>query len=155
MSSGDTPPSLTHDQASEWRPRFNPWLVAFSVMPATFMEVLDTSVANVALPRIAGMATFLDRWTQSHQAVLVSHLTPYDPAYHQWLNTAQAGLKTQVGEIAAGPKALGLLYRVLGQQARLLAYMDNFRVVSYLTLLAVPLVLLFKKPKARKVPAAH
>jgi len=104
---------------------------------------------------IAAMATFLARWTQTHQAVLVSHLTPYDPAYQQWLNTAQAGLKTQVGEIAAGPKALGLLYRVLGQQARLLAYMDNFRVVSYLTLLAVPLVLLFKKPKARKVPAAH
>ena len=104
---------------------------------------------------IAGMATFLDRWTQSHQAILVSHLTPYDPAYQQWLNTAQAGLKTQVGGVAAGPKALGLLYNVLGQQARLLAFMDNFRVVSYLSLLAVPLVLLFKKAKGRTAPPAH
>src|SRR6476469_8257110 len=37
-----------------WTPAFNPWLIAASVMLATFMEVLDTSVANVALPHIAG-----------------------------------------------------------------------------------------------------
>src|SRR6201999_1666248 len=37
-----------------WKPSFNPWLIAASVMLATFMEVLDTSVANVALPHIAG-----------------------------------------------------------------------------------------------------
>src|ERR1051325_6235343 len=39
---------------SEGKPSFNPWLIATSVMLATFMEVLDTSVANVALPHIAG-----------------------------------------------------------------------------------------------------
>jgi DHA2 family multidrug resistance protein len=38
----------------EWRPSVNPWIVAMSVMLATFMEVLDTSVANVALPHISG-----------------------------------------------------------------------------------------------------
>ena len=37
-----------------WRPRHNPWVVAFTVTLATFMEVLDTSIANVALPHIAG-----------------------------------------------------------------------------------------------------
>ncbi len=37
-----------------WKPRHNPWLIAFSVLLATFMEVLDTSIANVALPHIAG-----------------------------------------------------------------------------------------------------
>ena len=41
------------DHAS-WRPRYNPWVVAFTVTLATFMEVLDTSIANVALPHIAG-----------------------------------------------------------------------------------------------------
>jgi DHA2 family multidrug resistance protein len=35
-------------------PRFNPWVVAMTVTLATFMEVLDTSIANVALPHIAG-----------------------------------------------------------------------------------------------------
>ncbi|HNB71162.1 MAG TPA: DHA2 family efflux MFS transporter permease subunit [Acidobacteriota bacterium] len=37
-----------------WVPAVNPWIIAISVMLATFMEVLDTSVANVALPHIAG-----------------------------------------------------------------------------------------------------
>jgi DHA2 family multidrug resistance protein len=37
-----------------WRPRVNPWLIAPAVMLATFMEVLDTSIASVALPYIGG-----------------------------------------------------------------------------------------------------
>src|SRR5262249_5108356 len=32
----------------------NPWVIGFTVTLATFMEVLDTSIANVALPHIAG-----------------------------------------------------------------------------------------------------
>jgi len=40
--------------AALWRPSVNPWLIAVSVMLATFMEVLDTSIATVALPYIAG-----------------------------------------------------------------------------------------------------
>ncbi len=39
---------------SEWRPRHNPWLITVTVMMAVFMEVLDTSIANIALPHIAG-----------------------------------------------------------------------------------------------------
>jgi DHA2 family multidrug resistance protein len=37
-----------------WQPRVNPWIIALSVSLAAFMEVLDTSIANVALPHIAG-----------------------------------------------------------------------------------------------------
>jgi len=37
-----------------WRPRFNPWLIGVVVAMAAFMEVLDTSIANVALPYMAG-----------------------------------------------------------------------------------------------------
>jgi DHA2 family multidrug resistance protein len=37
-----------------WRPKYNPWLIAIVVAMAAFMEVLDTSIANVALPYIAG-----------------------------------------------------------------------------------------------------
>src|SRR5437867_6108720 len=32
----------------------NPWVIALTVTLATFMEVLDTSIANVALPHMAG-----------------------------------------------------------------------------------------------------
>src|SRR5271165_4422773 len=37
-----------------WRPKFNPWLIGVVVAMAAFMEVLDTSIANVALPYMAG-----------------------------------------------------------------------------------------------------
>jgi MFS transporter, DHA2 family, multidrug resistance protein len=45
-------PSPTSSQ--QWRPKYNPWLIAVVVALAAFMEVLDTSIANVALPYIAG-----------------------------------------------------------------------------------------------------
>src|SRR5271163_977231 len=45
--------AITLDQA-DWRPKYNPWLVAVVVALAAFMEVLDTSIANVALPYMAG-----------------------------------------------------------------------------------------------------
>src|SRR5262249_1131291 len=37
-----------------WRPKANPWLIAVVVAMAAFMEFLDTSIANVALPYMAG-----------------------------------------------------------------------------------------------------
>ena len=40
--------------AAAWKPKHNPWAIALTVTLATFMEVLDTSIANVALPHIAG-----------------------------------------------------------------------------------------------------
>ena len=46
--------ALTMNSAEEWRPAVNPWIIAIAVTLATFMEVLDTSIANVALPHIAG-----------------------------------------------------------------------------------------------------
>jgi DHA2 family multidrug resistance protein len=48
-----TTAAITLDQET-WRPRYNPWLVAVVVALAAFMEVLDTSIANVALPYMAG-----------------------------------------------------------------------------------------------------
>src|SRR3979490_2163082 len=40
--------------SEQWKPEANPWLIAATVALAAFMEVLDTSIANVALPHIAG-----------------------------------------------------------------------------------------------------
>ncbi len=47
VSTGAGPPAV-------WRPAANPWLIAVTVSLAAFMEVLDTAIANVALPHIAG-----------------------------------------------------------------------------------------------------
>src|ERR1700753_2586217 len=45
------PPRVPH---GDWKPSHNPWGVAMTVTLATCMEVLDSSIANVALPHIAG-----------------------------------------------------------------------------------------------------
>jgi len=47
-------PSVAINAHANWKPRANPWLIAMTVALAAFMEVLDTSIANVALPHIAG-----------------------------------------------------------------------------------------------------
>ncbi|MGA8782363.1 MAG: MFS transporter, partial [Terracidiphilus sp.] len=55
----------------QWKPKHNPWAVALTVTLATFMEVLDTSIANVALPHMAGsLGASLDEATW----VLTSYL---------------------------------------------------------------------------------
>jgi DHA2 family multidrug resistance protein len=56
------------------RPAINPWAIAGTVMLATFMEVLDTSVANVALPHIAGnLSASVDESTWVLTAYLVAN----------------------------------------------------------------------------------
>lgn len=59
---------------SQWKPAHNPWLIAFAVMLATFMEVLDSSVATVALPHIAGnLAATTDESTWVLTSYLISN----------------------------------------------------------------------------------
>jgi len=65
---GGAEPSLP---GAPWRPAVNPWLIAVVVALAAFMEVLDTSIANVALPYIAGN---LGASTDESTWVLTSYL---------------------------------------------------------------------------------
>jgi DHA2 family multidrug resistance protein len=58
-------------EVTAWKPRVNPWLIAMTVALAAFMEVLDTSIANVALPHIAGT---LGASTNEGTWVLTSYL---------------------------------------------------------------------------------
>lgn len=46
--------AVTSPEAAAWKPRANPWLIAVVVTLAAFMEILDTTIVNVALPHIAG-----------------------------------------------------------------------------------------------------
>jgi len=62
-------PSL--EMQAQWKPRVNPWLIAMTVALAAFMEVLDTSIANVALPHIGGS---LGASTDEATWVLTSYL---------------------------------------------------------------------------------
>src|SRR5215831_19915679 len=71
--------ATAHDSAPAlpgrgWRPRANPWAVAVVVALAAFMEVLDTSIANVALPHMAGsLAASSDQSTWILTSYLVAN----------------------------------------------------------------------------------
>jgi len=58
----------------QWKPRVNPWVIAATVALAAFMEVLDTSIANVALPHISGnLGASTDEGTWVLTSYLVSN----------------------------------------------------------------------------------
>src|SRR5690348_1941841 len=54
LTGDDAEAALPRFSPATWRPSFNPCLIAVIVALAAFMEVLDTSIANVALPYMAG-----------------------------------------------------------------------------------------------------
>jgi DHA2 family multidrug resistance protein len=57
-----------------WKPAANPWLIAVVVTLAAFMEVLDTTIVNVALPHIAGtMSASYDEATWTLTSYLVAN----------------------------------------------------------------------------------
>jgi len=105
---------------------------------------------------IAAVTTIIARRAQVHQALMVGHMTPYDPAYTQQLAAAQHALTASSGSWLAHERALGLLYNSLLQQSSLWAFVENFRLFGVLCLVCLPLVLLFKRVRpGQKAIAAH
>lgn len=99
---------------------------------------------------IAAVTTMLARGAQVHQAAMTSHLTPYDPAFQERMRQIQGALSTQVNPASATQQAYGTIYGILGRQAMLMSYIDNFRLLAFLCVLCVPATLLFKRVRARK-----
>jgi DHA2 family multidrug resistance protein len=59
---------------SDWKPRANPWVIAITVTLVAFMEILDTTIVNVALPHIAGtMSASSDEATWTLTSYLVAN----------------------------------------------------------------------------------
>ncbi len=96
---------------------------------------------------IALVSTLILRRAQVHQALMVGHLTPYDPVYMERLAAATQALTPQSGPVLAQMQAQGLIYGTLQGQASLWAFVENFRLFGILCLCCLPLVLLFKRVK--------
>ena len=95
---------------------------------------------------IAAVTTFLARGTQIHQATLVSHVNPYNPVLQE--------RAAQLGGAVGNEQVLTSVYGLVVRQATVLSYIDNFRLLSYICLICVPAVLLFKGVKPKKGPVA-
>src|ERR1051325_3519695 len=87
---------------------------------------------------IATVTTLLARGIQTHQAMMVSHLTPYDPAFQE--RVRQLGGD---GSMIGNQRAFAGIYGILVRQATVLSYIDIFRLLAFLCLICVPATLLF------------
>ena len=96
---------------------------------------------------IATVTTLLARGAQTHQAALVSHLSPYDPAFQERMK--QIAGATRGGSMVATQQAYTGIYGILVRQATVLSYIDVFRVLSFLCLLCIPAALLFERVKKK------
>lgn len=101
---------------------------------------------------IAMIATFLARDSQRHQALLVGNLTPFDPAYQQWLAQGQAALAAR-GALRPAEQALGAIYGTLLQQSMFAAFIDNFRLLAFFSILSVGAVFVLRRVRASGGPA--
>ena len=99
---------------------------------------------------IACVTTLLVRGSQAHQNYLGANVSASSPG----LRGAVLGLqgKFMLGGASvdgAHQQAMGTIYRGIQQQAALLAYADNFRLMGLLALLCIPLVVFFRRVKRR------
>jgi DHA2 family multidrug resistance protein len=106
---------------------------------------------------VALVTTLLTRSTQMHQAMLVAHVSAYNPAATNMMaNLSHTGGSS---DPTVGPAmAMHMIYDMVVQQATMLAYVDQFRRFGFLVLLIVPLVLLLRKAShdaAAPAEAAH
>ena len=98
---------------------------------------------------IAAVTTMLARGAQVHQAMMVWHLTPYDPEFQQRVTQ----LMGAIGSTSA--QAYGAIYQTLVRQASVLAYIDNFHLLAFMCLLCTPAALLFKKVRGGRTSVMH
>jgi len=104
---------------------------------------------------ISVSTTFLARMTQTHQANLVSHMTPYDPVFQQRFSAITAGFSRHSAGPQARMQAYGLLHGILLQQANLKAYVDMFCWTALILALCLPGVWLLKKVVTKGSGALH
>jgi DHA2 family multidrug resistance protein len=102
---------------------------------------------------IAFVTTMLARGAQAHQALMVGHLTPTDPAFAVRFAAAKNLLSHHNDPASATMQAYAAVYSLLDQQAHLWAFVDNFFLFGVLALAGIPLVFLFKRPKYMKAAA--
>jgi DHA2 family multidrug resistance protein len=112
---------------------------------ASLYGLMRNTGASIGISIIVALQT---RWTQVHQVVLASRLTPDNLMLREHMQGMAGGLATRgFGAAQAAPGAMKLVYQSLMQQATLLSFMDCFMVMAVVCVLCLPLVFLFKKGK--------
>jgi len=130
--------------------------VAYSYLPP---EKNNAASGLINLARNVGasmgisfVTTMLDRRQQFHQDRLSAHLSAANPQVRAMLHGTTSALGAHSGS-GAMRQAYALLQGSVERQSMMLAYIDNFRVLSIVAVVLIPAVMIVKKPKrGRSVP---
>lgn len=95
------------------------------------------------------VATFLTRFAQVHQFMMVGKLSDLNPVYVQKLQAMTAALSQYTSIDVAQYMAMYSQYGTLRIQSTLWAFMDSFRIFGLACFILIPLLFLFKKSKSR------
>lgn len=102
---------------------------------------------------IAAVTTLLVRHSQIHQSFLISHISAGAQSAMPVIAALQAKIAAAgFDAVTAQQKALGAIYNMSQQQAALLAYTDDFRMLGYLALFSIPVALTFERVRGRGAP---
>ena len=105
---------------------------------------------------IAIMTTLLARNAQIHQSVLTTHTTQYDPAFQQSYQQIYNGFLASFDPITASQMAYQTIYGMVARQAAVLAYIDDFWLLTALCTICIPAGFFFKKVlHVKAVEGAH
>lgn len=105
---------------------------------------------------IAIMTTLLARNQQVHQAVLSAHTTQYDPAFRAMFDQIRSGLLQTMDPVSATQQTYVTIAGLVARQAAVLAYIDDFWLLTVLCALCIPAGFFFKKViNAKPVEGAH
>ncbi len=122
--------------------------VAFATLEVRFRTdaaSLFSLVRNIGSSiGISVVTMFLIRNTQINHAELAAHITPFNPALYVVSPLAAQG----------DPTALSQMDLMVNAQAAMISYVDDFKLMMIVTLCAIPLALLLRKPQATPVAAA-
>lgn len=97
------------------------------------------------------VGTLISRFSQIHQASMVSHLTPYNTVFQHKLHATQGFLTMHMNHVVAVQKANYLIYASLLKQSYLWSFIDNFRLYGLICIILIPAVFTLKKIKHQKV----
>jgi DHA2 family multidrug resistance protein len=141
--------------------------VPINVMAFYFISKEKTSNATgiINLARNIGgsvgismVTTQIERGAQVHQNYLVGHATPLSEIYRSMLaGSAQNFIAHGSSITQAAAQAQALLYGFIERQSAMLAYVDDFQVLAWVSLATVPFMFLMKKMRPHKAgsPAMH
>lgn len=98
---------------------------------------------------ISMATTLLARRTQTHQAILVQHVSASDAPYRALLHTLQQHFMSDAGSAAdALHRAQAAIAQMIAQQAQLLSFLDDFRLLALIFVVLVPFVAILRRPRS-------